>query len=470
MRPVRFLRFGNAIGRRGVAWLACARACCAPRRDGAVLAPRVPAPAQRAGRVATTRECNTEPGAARAGAPTLDSERLSAAGAALFAATTPRRWPPAGRALVRALVAYQVMCDYLDTLAERPSRDPIRNGAQLHRALADAVTIGPHTDSYRNHAMPDDGGYLAALVIACCRESCATLPAYASVRTAALREAARNEVPGINHAPAGVREPALRAWAAAARADDATAIGDASWFELAAAGSSSLAVLALIAAAADPATTADTAEQARRAYFPWIEALSTLLDSAASPTASAIAEQGELNFVSWYPTQAAAIARLRDVTARALAGARSLPRGERHVVLVVGMVAMHVSEPGAWRPSAEPVTRAVLRAADTALMRPLLLLLRAWRGVRARRAGYSAGGEPRRPRRPRSGSSRRSRPGRSSRSGPSPGTAGGSPRRSRTAGASAISVVISPWPAAVQALLVRVARASRRPALGVEST
>jgi tetraprenyl-beta-curcumene synthase len=318
---------------------------------------------------------------------TLDSERLSAAGAALFATTTPRR--AAGRALVRALVAYQVMCDYLDTLAEHPSRDPIRNGAQLHRALADAVGCGPLADHYREHPLRDDGGYLAALVSAC-REGCATLPAYASVRLAALREAARNEVQGVNHAPAGVREPALHAWAAAARAGDAAAIGDASWFELAAAGSSSLAVLALIAAAADPATGVDAAEQARRAYFPWIEALSTLLDSVADRERDR--RTGELNFVSQYPTEAVAIARLREVTTRARAGARSLPRGERHVVLVVGMVAMHLSEPGAWLPSARPTTDAVLRAADTALMRPLLLLLRAWRGLRARRAAYSDGG------------------------------------------------------------------------------
>jgi tetraprenyl-beta-curcumene synthase len=320
---------------------------------------------------------------------TLERERLSAAGAALFAATTRWQRRAARRALVRALVAYQLMCDYLDTLAERPSRDPIRNGAQLHRALADAVASGPLADYYRNHELRDDGGYLAALVIAC-REGCATLPAYASVRTAALREAARNEVQGINHAPVGIREPSLRAWAAAARAGDATAIGDASWFELAAAGSSSLAVLALIAAAADPATTADTAERARRVYFPWIEALSTLLDSVADRERDR--RTGELNFVSQYPTQAAAVARLRDVTGRALAGARSLPRGERHVVLVVGMVALHVSEPGAWLPSARPVTHAVLRATGTMLMRPLFLLLRAWRSIRAARAVYSDGG------------------------------------------------------------------------------
>ena len=76
------------------------------------------------------------------------------------------------------------------------------------------------------------------------------------------------------------------------------------------------------------------------------------------------------------------MARLRELTARAIGGARGLPRGERHVVLVAGMIAMHLSEPGAWLPSSQPATRAVLRAADTAAMPLLLLLLRAWRGAR----------------------------------------------------------------------------------------
>ncbi|HEX7290270.1 MAG TPA: DUF2600 family protein [Conexibacter sp.] len=315
---------------------------------------------------------------------TLDSERLSAAGAALFAATTRR---VRDRQLVRALVAYQVICDYLDTLAEQPGADPIRNGALLHRALADAVGDGPLADHYRHHVARDDGGYLTAL-IAACREGCATLPAYGAVRASAAREAARNEVQGINHAPADVREPRLRAWAERQRATDASAAGDARWFELAAAGSSSLAVLALIAAAADGDTTGTEAERIRRAYFPWIEASSTLLDSVADRERDR--DGGELNFVSHYPTQAIAAARLHAVTARALAGARRLPRGERHAVLVVGMIALHVSEPGAWLPWARPVTAEVLSAADSAAMPLLLLLLRAWRGARRARYGCTA--------------------------------------------------------------------------------
>ncbi|HEX5146615.1 MAG TPA: DUF2600 family protein, partial [Conexibacter sp.] len=276
-----------------------------------------------------------------------------------------------------------------DTLAEQPNVDPIANGARLHRALADAVADGPLAEHYAWHVTSDDGGYLAALVHAC-REGCERLPAYAPVRAAALREARRNEVQGINHAPAGEREPHLRRWAATTRRDPATA--DARWFELAAAGSSSLAVLALIAAAADPDTTERSAEAVRTAYFPWIEALSTLLDSVADREHDRVT--GELSFVGQYPSPAVAVARLEEVTARAVAGARGLPRGERHLVLVAGMIAMHVSEAGAWLPSALPLTRAVLRAADTLAMPLLLMLLRAWRRVRAASAAAAARDQP----------------------------------------------------------------------------
>jgi tetraprenyl-beta-curcumene synthase len=322
-----------------------------------------------------------DPGLRAQALTTLDSERLSAAGAALFAATAPRTRRRAARALVRALVAYQVICDYLDTLAEQPSADPIANGARLHRALVDAVDDAPHADHYGLHRAREDGGYLAALVGAC-RAGCATLPAWDAVRALAVGEAARNEVQGINHAPADVREPALRRWARAARAD--AAAGDAAWFELAAAGSSSLAVLALIAAAADPATGAAGAERVRTAYFPWVEALSTLLDSVADRERDL--RSGELSFVGQHPSQPAAAARLAQVAARALAGARDLPRGERHVVLVAGMIAMHLSDPGARLPWARPVTEAVLDAADTPAMAPLLAVLRVWRRARGERA------------------------------------------------------------------------------------
>ena len=302
---------------------------------------------------------------------TLESERLSAAGAALFATTLTRHVPT----LVRTLVAYQVICDYLDTLSEQRSADPVANGMTLHRALADAISPGAQPeDWYRLHDARDDGGYLAALV-GTCRAGCEQLPSFAHVREAARREAARNEVQGIKDGTQQQREPQLRRWARAQSGEG----GDASWFELAAAGSSPLAVLALLAAAADPATSAVSAERTRRCYFPSVEALSTLLDSLADGAHDEAS--GELSFVAQYASAAATASRLRELTARALAGARGLPHGERHAVLVAGMVAMHLSDPSAWRPAARDATRAVLHSSLAGVTPLLLAIMRAWRRV-----------------------------------------------------------------------------------------
>ena len=312
---------------------------------------------------------------------TLTSERLSAAGAALFATTLKRHAP----VLVRTLVAYQVICDYLDTLSEQPSPDPIANGMTLHRALADAVAPRARpTDWYRLHSSHDDGGYLAALVAAC-RAGCEELPAFALVGETARCEASRNEVQGIKDGPAGERGERLRRWAREQRED----AGDASWFELAAAASSPLAVLALLAAAGDPATSRTTVERTRDCYFPCVEGLSTLLDSHADRMHDEAA--GELSLVAQYPSAAVAAARLQALTARAFAAARALPNGERHVVLIAGMIALHLSDPNAWRPDAGDVTRRVLRS-SVAVVTPLLLaIMRGWRAAGGRRPAYPAG-------------------------------------------------------------------------------
>lgn len=52
------------------------------------------------------------------------TKRGNLEGAAAFAALVPREHRPA---VVRAQVALQAIYDYVDTLAERPSGDPIRN-------------------------------------------------------------------------------------------------------------------------------------------------------------------------------------------------------------------------------------------------------------------------------------------------------------------------------------------------------
>lgn len=302
---------------------------------------------------------------------TLRDERFSAFGAGLVSATSERHEP----ALVRLLVALQVAWDYIDTVAEQPADDPVANGTQLHRALLDAVSIGPPSaDYYRLSPARDDGGYLAELV-ARCREAAAWLPACALVRSAVVEALRTAEVQYCNHAPPAERAPALRRWAGRQRGR--AAIG---WIEAAAAASSSLGVLALLALAASPHTSETLVTRLRAAYFPWADALTALLDSLVDFEEDAA--HGVMNWVAHFPSRPAATARLRTITRRAVHAVRELPRGERHLVIVAGMIAMHLSRGSAWSRDAKPTTRAVLRATGTAVTPLLLLLLAAWRHLR----------------------------------------------------------------------------------------
>src|SRR5690242_5993982 len=68
----------------------------------------------------------------------LDTKRGHADGAALFW-TLPRRRDPA---LLRLLVRYQVIWDFLDCVNERAAERGTRNGRQLHLALVEALDPG----------------------------------------------------------------------------------------------------------------------------------------------------------------------------------------------------------------------------------------------------------------------------------------------------------------------------------------
>ena len=235
--------------------------------------------------------------------------------------------------------------ELVNTVAEQPTDDPFATGVRLHRALVDAVGPAPA----RNDHGLDDGGYLHALV-ECCRSACATLPAYEQVALAVAGELRTAEIQYANHARSAQREALLRGWAA-----DRSRHGDAAWFELAAAASSSLGALALLALAADPATNGETVARLQTAYVPWVDALTALLDSLVDRPADARA--GLNSSVDHYPSNAVAAVRLAALTARAVASTRELPNGGRHATIVAGMIAMHLSQPTAQLPACSRLTR-----------------------------------------------------------------------------------------------------------------
>jgi tetraprenyl-beta-curcumene synthase len=300
---------------------------------------------------------------------TLRRERLNTEGAALFAVLPHRR----NIGLLRVLAGYQITLDYLDTISERPSDVPLANGRQLHLALTEAVDPGgPVSDYYRFHRQHRDGGYLRGLVETC-RAGCVALPAFEQVRARVLRAAELGTVQVPNHDPCASRRIAgLRAWVE----QELPGNWEMSWFELTAAASSSLWTLALLALAADPDLCADDVAEAEAVYFPWINAASTLLDAFVDQASDRA--DGNHSYVEHYDSPAEMVERLCEIVHRSMLGARRLRNGERHALIVAGMVSMYLSKASARSPELDAGTRRIARAAGS-LPRVQLPIMRTMR-------------------------------------------------------------------------------------------
>jgi tetraprenyl-beta-curcumene synthase len=312
----------------------------------------------------------------------LHTEAFNAEVAATLATVAPRA---RRKQVVAAIVALELLFDYLDGLTEIPSDEPLRDAGSLFDALTDALDpaagAGAH-NYYRHRAEGADGGYIEDLSSAV-RTAVAALPAAGAIEDAARRSAALCAQAQIHiHAAPSRGEAQLQAWAE--REAEGTGLG---WRELAAGGASSvLAVHALIAAAADPRTTRGQAAEIEATYLS-ICVLITVLDSLVDHDEDLRA--GAPGFVRLYEDRDALAATLAAIGARATAQAARLRHGAHHVMTLAGVVAYYTSAPTARSEMARPISLR-LRHELAPLIYPTLAVMRAWRSAkRARRWGTS---------------------------------------------------------------------------------
>jgi tetraprenyl-beta-curcumene synthase len=305
----------------------------------------------------------------------LGSKRLNIDGAALFW-TIPRA---RSRELLRLLVAFEVLADYLDCTSERGAHAGVENGMRLHCALVEA--LDPQlaiADHYRYHPWQDDGGYICALIDAC-RDACTRLPSYEAIRPYVVRAARLTaQVLALNHElDASRRDPALSAWA-----DTHFDNGQLVWFEWTAGASAWLTILALLAIAADPCLHPGDAETVYTAYMPWVSLAGTMLDSYGDLEADA--RNAAHSYIAHYPNIETAIERLTEVTRRSLREAASLPNGARHAVIASAMIARYLSKGSVRTTQTRPLTANLTRAGGWVIWL-LVPVLRAWRVIQRQR-------------------------------------------------------------------------------------
>ncbi len=333
----------------------------------------------------------------------LRGEGFHAEAAAMCATLAPRRHR---RDATEAIVALELLFDYLDGLTERPSADPLGEGEQLFVAYTDALTAGsernggepgldnddrspcaisPATDGGDTHSDDrrlQDGGYLQELSGAV-RGALQRLPAAGAIAEVARASAARSaQAQTRMHAAPALGVAQVEEWAR--REAEGTGLG---WRELlAGAASSVLALHALIAAAADPRTTPVQAGEIEAAYLSTCTVL-TLLDGLVDHDRDMRSVEADRpGYLSFYEDRDKLARTLTDAARRAMRQTRALRNGSHHAITLVGVVAYYTSDPGARGELAAPIVER-LRHELSPLIYPTLVVMRAWRAAKRVRAG-----------------------------------------------------------------------------------
>lgn len=353
---------------------------CAARRYWLGVFPRVLAEVRRRRALAARIP---DPSLRRLALQALTQKRSNLEGAAAFATLAPRSRRPL---VVHALVGTQAICDYLDLLCEQPSADPVANGHALHEALLDAVAEqggkgagSDCSDYYRHHSHGEDGGYLRGLV-ASVGSSLAPLPGRSwltGLTVAAVKRIAAYQA--FNHGDSNESYRLFEEWAAR----EGEACPQLRWWEAGAGAGSTLSLLVLLATAADADIAPSQASAIEHAYFPWIGALHSLLDSLVDRDEDAA--QGVRGLIDCYVSPAQAAACMQVIAAEALERVRALPQGGRHTLILAAMASFYVCD--VRRPASSELSAAVVPAVLDALggiAAPSMAMLRVRRSLRVR--------------------------------------------------------------------------------------
>ena len=315
----------------------------------------------------------------------LRNEHFNAEVAATLATLCGTAYRPA---VVEALVAYEILYDYLDGLTELPSAEPLRAGRQLYRALTDAIAVDSRTrtSDYFLYYSTTDGGYLDELV-SVVRAALASLPSSHTIIPTARRATQRCAEAQIRaHAAPRLGTKQLEQWA---RHEGDALRPSMGWQSfLAGAASSVLTIHALIAASAEGNTTTEHASAIDTVYLS-TAVLSTLLDGLVDYEEDQ--RENRSSYLSYYHDTQALTDDLRSAAVHAIDGTRRLLSGPHHAMTVVGVVAYYMSAPGGRSAHARTVTSPLVEELRP-LLGPTLAIMRAWRS--AKRFGVRLNAQP----------------------------------------------------------------------------
>jgi tetraprenyl-beta-curcumene synthase len=311
----------------------------------------------------------------------LCGEGFHAEAGAMLATLAPRSYR---RDAVEAIVALEVLFDYLDGLTERPAAQPIDDRERLYESF-----VAPFA---RPPSSPSGGDGYAEDLSQTVTSAFDRLPAAAAVAPQAHAVAQRlGQAQTRMHAAHELGLDQVERWAR-----DQASTTDLGWRELLAGAASSVLVLhALIAAAADTTTTSAGALDIENAYLP-MSTLLTLIDglvdheqdtrAGGGTSGAGDLGSGGLGYLSFYDGSEELSETLTAAAQRAARQVRALPNRPHHAMTLVGVVAYYTSAPGASGELAAPIVKRLQRQLQP-LIFPTLWVMRLWRLAKRLRAG-----------------------------------------------------------------------------------
>ncbi len=303
----------------------------------------------------------------------LRDERFNAEVAATLATLVPR---PRRALATRAIVALELLFDYLDGRSEQVAAAPSAVGEQLFAPLIAASEATPAARPRRPGAddapgEPSDADYVWALSREVSSALC-SLPAARQVEDVARRAAVRcAQAQTRLHAAISLGDAQLERWAR-----EKGAASGLEWREFAGGSASSvLCMHALIAAAADPATGESDVRRLDAAYLA-IGGVITTLDSLVDEAADRA--RREPGFTRLFDSEDELARRLVELTRDAHARAREAPHGAHHVMTLAGAIAYYSTHPGAREDPAHAITLRLRRELSPTIW-PTLAVMTGWR-------------------------------------------------------------------------------------------
>lgn len=241
--------------------------------------------------------------------------------------------------VIRFVVAYQTISDYLDNLCDRSTSLDPEDFRALHESMSHALTPdAEHSDYYRFRSEQDDGGYLQALVETC-QDFLRSLPSYDVIAPTLLELAGYYcDLQVHKHVAFEERVPRLQSWFDHYRAD----LPDMSWYEFSACSGSTLGIFCLVSYASSNTFTDEKTKVVKEGYFPWVQGLHILLDYFIDQEEDRLG--GDLNFCFYYDSQERMMRRFTHFIEEADASIARLPDSKFHRMINRGLLGIYLAD------------------------------------------------------------------------------------------------------------------------------